>query len=284
MRLPLLSLILLLLPVSALARQPRPWAPDQRPTIDRGRRGTVQRLGNVRWGYVRSDTARFGDVARPVYSRDTAVDLSKVSRVYFAVQRFDPQLPRPLRWLARFVGNRSVGHGMLLFRFKDGGVKTVSLGQDPNRSGGSSRGLWYSTEARLRKGQRYSFIRGLFSRRRGGYGVVNALSSFRDRIVKSCGMEACRVDLYRLKLDRPTTTRLLDLALGDATGYDPKESYHTFNNNCATRPMGLVEQAAGVKLGRGRRIPRDAVSALARAGLIEGRPTHSFVQPPGAHR
>jgi hypothetical protein len=173
---------------------------------------------------------------------------------------------------------------MLLFRFKDGGVKTVSLGQDPNRSGDSSRGLWYSTEARLRKGQRYSFIHGLFPHKRGGYGVVNALSSFRDRIVKSCGMEACRVDLYRLKLDRPTTTRLLDLTLRDATGYNPKESYHTFNNNCATRPMGLVEQATGVKLGRGRRIPRAAVSALARAGLIEGRPTHSFVQPPGAHR
>lgn len=273
--------VLLLLPVTTAARQPAPWAPDQRPALDRGRQGTVQRLGDVRWGYACTDKARFGDATRPVYSRDTSVDLSKVSRVYYAVQRFDPQLPRPLRWLARFIGNRSVGHGMLLFRFKDGGVKTVSLGRG---SGGSSRGLWFSTEARLRQGQRYSFIRGLMPQRRGGFGVVNALSAFRDRVVKSCGMEVCRVDLYRLKLDRPTTTRLLDLALKDAVSYDPQETYHTFNNNCATRPMGLIEQAAGVKLGRGRSIPRSAVSALARAGLIEGRPTHSFVQPPGARR
>lgn len=264
---------------------------DQRPARLLAERpdGTLL-LAPIRWGYQPSPERPLGDPAKPVFWL-TALKPSDVTEAYFCVQRFDPD-PAKLRFLgdrlarrvARTLGDLSTGHGMLYFKLRDGSVRSVgSLPGDPPERTRSASDLWLSTEAAT-GGRPYSFLTGLRPLERGGFGVVNLLTPGPDRDQKTCALDVCRVDRYRLKLSDAQVRSLLDESLRAALSFDPKESYHTLRNNCATVPMGMIARVTGRRFGPGAAIPARAVGELVRAGLVDPRPSSSLAPPPGASR
>lgn len=251
------------------------WTADQRPLRILSRRGDVYTVADLRTGFVNRD------VKRPVFSGHATIDLRKVTKAYYAVQK--PTAPRWLGKLAdKALRGTATGHAMIFFETADGGVFSTQLPGSKVKApskGLPMSGLVYSPEARLKKGQRYGFLRGLRSQRRGGFGQIGMLSGLRERAIKSTEMEHSVVELYRVNDKAIDIKALARNAIEASAGYDKQESYHTRRNNCGTKCAERFEQVGGAKLGRRKWVPSLIPGELAKKGWITSAKPEKVLEP-----
>jgi len=177
------------------------WNTKQRPAaLAEPEANGVYKLSNVRWGFDEPCTVA---TLNPKW-RTATIDANKIKDVIFIVKPFEPE------WLA--------AHCLFFFEFESPIVTEF---------GERSSALVLSIEARLKKGQAYSLLKGNF----GEFFIVYQLGC-REDYVQYSSIEKKTLIPYKLKLTKEQKTALVKCAIGESIENRDNEKYNTLNNSC----------------------------------------------------
>ncbi len=184
----------------------RPWVKDQMPAqlLQKTPQGKYV-VSGVRWGYQRQTKPRF---------TEASINPRKVENVYLVVQH------KP--------GENFGGHAMLAFRMA-GDAHVAS------KDGQNAPGFFLSQEARMKKGQRYDYVSGVL----GQYAEVLQLSTWGDRVYKSCKLDKCDIDFYPIKL-KPEQMQQLAKSTLERSTHPKRRLYNTLFANCSIVDVELI--------------------------------------------
>lgn len=105
----------------------------------------------------------------------------------------------------------------------------------------------------------------------GHYPLVWNVVEWNSFLETSVGVDALRIDIYPMKLDRAEKLRMLDEAVKEAVRDLDGEKYHTFLNSCSSNALKVFKNATGHRLLIGRMLPTVVIKHMKLRGFLGKR-------------